>query len=165
MKIVFQKAVVMLGICVLSISQAAAQSSDRKSFATKIFSVSELSHFGIDQQRFNQLTASDKSNLLLARVVVIAFLRDIQSGGNVFQHIAPSLANKYNSRDEFVATVLAWETSLHAVGVTDFRFLHGKKEIQLDCFVVSTSEGTMVVNEMKVTLSKFASKWRIISID
>jgi hypothetical protein len=145
-------------------STAAAQGSPQDVFEDKLYSLSEIKHFNLDPQQFAALSDADKKNLLRARDTLVALFKAIEVNEPTLSYIAPELAKKYKDSAALAAVLIEPETSIHAIGVTEFKLLK-QGEIRLTFFAVVFSEGTMAVSEKSAILKKIDSSWRVAAFE
>jgi hypothetical protein len=152
--LIFACTVLMLG------STAAAQGTPQETFESKLYSLSEIKHFNLDPQQFSALGDADKKNLLQARDALVSLFKAIEVNKPALSYVTPELAKKYKDSASLAAGLIEPETSIHAIGVTEFKLLK-EGEIRLSFFAVVFSEGTMAVSEKSAILKKIDSGWRV----
>jgi hypothetical protein len=142
---------------------AFGQNPDRKSFENRLYSITQIATFGLDDERFALLSPNNKRNLLACRDVLVALLRGIEKNEPTLRYLTPELARRYGTA--LAARLVGLETSIDAVGVTDFAFVDGETSIRLDFFVLVYKEGVIAVFEKSATLKRSGSEWRVASFD
>jgi hypothetical protein len=156
-------------LCLLSLltltQGAVAQSLSQERFEAKFYGVSEISRFGIDKERFDELTQSQREGVLQGKKVLFDVLKAIQDkNGRPNAYLADSLNKKYPTKQLFAQSVMDEETSLIALIVSDFSVDTEGHQVELAFSVVSSSEGTMVVNQKKALLQAVGSTWKLVRI-
>jgi hypothetical protein len=146
------------------ISAALSQNASQKSFEDRLYPVAEIRHFNLDPQQFAALTDTDKKNLLSARDALIGLLRAIETRSSTIPFAAPGLIKKHKDSAGLAASLIDPETSIHAVGITDFT-LSKPGEIHLHFFVIVFSEGSMSVSEKSATIQHLDAGWRVAAIE
>jgi hypothetical protein len=138
---------------------------DQKSFEHSIYGVSEISHFTLDTQRFNRLSAHQKQDILLAKTVLLELLKAVQDiNGNPNQYLSSAFNKQFPIKKSFAQSLLDEETSLIALIVGDFTIPEDNTKIILRFSVISSSEGNMVVTEKSATIQKMDAGWKLIGI-
>jgi hypothetical protein len=114
------KTLSLLSSLLVLVSCAIAQATTKGSFEKEIYSIAQLKHFSLDDQRLAALSESDKTNVLQCRAVLVNLFRSLEQGSAVSQYLAPELTAKYRTPDALAAALIDPETSVLAVGVSDF---------------------------------------------
>jgi hypothetical protein len=135
------------------------QTTGRKSFEAKMFSIEDICHFGIDDERFAALTKEQKTSLVEARNVLMAMLQAIQHKRDVTKYASSEMVAKYKTSSALAASLIDPETSILAAGVSDFSLVDSGT-IRLNFFAVVSSEGNIVVSEKAALLRQTDSGWR-----
>jgi hypothetical protein len=117
------------------------QGLDKKSFETKMYSIEAISHFGLDDHRFAVLSESEKHNLLESRDDLFAMLRAIQMKQDARPYVTSGMVRKYGSSAALAASLVEAETSILAVGISDFALVDGGTA-KLHFFVAAFSKET-----------------------
>jgi hypothetical protein len=141
------------------------QTIDKLSFEKKMYSVTPISNFGLDPERFAELSDSQKKDILSSRDVLVALMKAIETKSDISNYITPEMNKKYKSSTALAASIVDPETLIMAAGVTDFTFIAGGTDIQLHFFAVTFSEGTIAVSEKSAIVRKVGSNWRIAKFD
>lgn len=141
-----------------------AQTTDKNSFERRMYSIEAISHFGIDEQKFANLTESDKRNLFECRDDLIGLLRAIQTKRNAMAYVTSDLVRKYGNTTALAANLLEPETSLLAAGVSDFDFVD-TRTVKLQFFVAVFSEGDVSISEKSAILKRTDLGWRIAALE
>jgi hypothetical protein len=149
----------VLSLLVLA-SCALAQTTASRSFEDKLYSIAQLRHFSLGDQRLAALSESDKANVLQCRAVLVELFRSLEKKSAVSQYLTPELAGKYKTPDALAAALTDPETSVLAIGVSDFT-LEGDGQIRLQFFGIADSEGAITASEMFATLRRAGSSWQI----
>ena len=140
-----------------------SQATSDGSFDAKLYSITQLDHFSVDPQRLAALTAEDKANLLASRDTLVGLLGAIKKKGPITPYVTTELSKKYRDSGAFAASVLEPETFLLAACVTNFT-LNSQKEIKLDFFAITDSEGTITASETSATIKNEGNGWRVARI-
>ena len=153
--------VAMASLCMLSIlvRSAYGQTTERKSFEAKIYSIETISHFGISDEKFAGLSEAQRRSLIEARSDLMDMLQAIQHRRDVTRYATPAMVGKYRTSSALAASVIEPETSILAAGVSDFSFADAET-IKLNFFAVVSSEGNIVVSEKTAVLREVDSAWR-----
>jgi hypothetical protein len=149
----------LLSLLVL-VNYGIAQTTASGSFEEKLYSIAQLKHFGLGNQKLAGLTESDKINVLQCRAVLVNVFRALQKESGALQYLTPELAARYKTPDALAAALIEPETSVLAVGVSDFTLQNGS-QIRLEFFAVTDSEGAIAASEMFATLRRTGSSWRV----
>lgn len=145
-------------------STAAAQGTSQEVFEDKLYSLTEIKHFNLDPQQFAALSDADKKNVLQARDTLVALFKAIERNKPALSYVTPELAKRYKDSASLAAGLIEPETSIHAIGVTEFKLLN-EGEIRLGFFAVVFSEGTMAVSEKSAILKKIGSSWCVAAFE
>jgi len=145
-------------------AQGAPQEAFQEAFEDKLFSLAEIKHFNLAPQQFAALSDADKKNLMQARDALVALFKAIEANKPTVSYVTPELAKKYKDSASLAASLIEPETSIHAIGVTEFKLLK-EGEIRLSFFAVVFSEGTMAVSEKSAILKKIDSSWRVAAFE
>jgi hypothetical protein len=157
-------ALILMGMLLVQTSAALCQNTSQETFENKLYSIAEIKHFGLDPQQFVALSDTDKNNILAARDALIGLLRAIETNSSITPFVAPELIKKYKDSATLAASLIDPETSIHAVGITDFTL--GKQgEIHLHFFAVVFSDGSMAVSEKSATIQRSNTGWRVATIE
>ena len=130
-----------------------------------MYAISQLNSFGSDSQKFAALNDADKKNLLACRDILFGLLRAVERKTAISEYVTPELAKKYRDSAGLAASLLDPETSLIAVGVSDFAVPPGGREIHLHFYAVTFSDGAMAASEKSAILNKVDSTWRVGAFD
>lgn len=137
-----------------------AQTMDRKSFETRLYTIEAISHFGIDEQRFKTLTKAQKQELVDSRRSLIDMLRAIQMKRNALTYLTAEMAKKYRNSSVLASSLLESEATILGAGISDFTLL-GAEAIKLHFFVAAFSEGDIVISEKSAVMKKTEAGWRV----
>ncbi|CAH1082865.1 hypothetical protein NTG1052_430004 [Candidatus Nitrotoga sp. 1052] len=78
-----------------------------QSFEASIFGISEISHFGLDEQRFNRLSIDQRKNILLAKETLLGFFKAIQNkDGKPQQYLSSALNKKFPTKQRVVQSLV-----------------------------------------------------------
>lgn len=156
---------VLARLCVLGIlgGSLCGQTAELKSFDAKLYSIKEISHFSIDDQRFAALTDAQKRSLIESRDDLIALLQGIQDNRDVRTYATPEMVHKYKTSIALAASIIEPETSILAAGVSDFALVD-KQTIKLNFFTLLSSEGNIIVSERAAVLRKTDSGWGVAEV-
>jgi hypothetical protein len=157
--------IVLASLCVLGLlgGSVCGQTAEIKSFGAKLYSIKEISHFSMDDQRFAALTDAQKRSLIESRDDLIALLRAIQNNGDVRTYASPEMVQKYKNSIALAASIIEPETSILAAGVSDFALVD-RQTIQLSFFALLSSEGSIIVSEKAAVLKETDSGWRVAEL-
>lgn len=134
-------------------------------FESSLFGVSEISHFGLDEQRFNKLSTEQRENILLAKDVLLGLFKAIQNkNGKPQQYLSDELNKKFPTKLEFVQSLVADETSILALIIGDFTISKDGKNIVFHFSVISSAEGMVAVTEKVATVRNSGAGWRVAKI-
>jgi hypothetical protein len=142
----------------------AAFCEDKATFEKRLFGITPLSHFSVDTQRFRTLNQNDKTNLLAARTVLSTVLERLEKKQDALPYLTREFAKNFKSSTELAASLISPETSLMALGITDFELVDSSST-KLQFFVLTFSEGNLVVSEKTASLKKTSAGWRIDKFD
>lgn len=133
-------------------------------FQNEFFRPVLISPVGISQDRLARLTRTDISDLTSARHVLGEFFQRLESpSGNPLQLVTPQYAHEASSRLAMRTALIADETSVVEVGLTDFKFVK-PDSLELRFYALVTTEGTFSVGEGKAELSKLGPTWKIAHV-
>jgi hypothetical protein len=141
------------------------QGSDKKSFESRMYSITQFNNFGLNQEKFATLSDADKASLLASRDVLVELLGTLETKTQISQYVTPELARKYKDSAGLAASLVAPETSLMAAGVADFSLSADGREVHLHFFAISYSEGMIVASEKSAILRMVDSAWRVAGFD
>jgi hypothetical protein len=153
---VLSQVLILLVLASCALGQTAASGS----FEEKLYSIAQLKHFSLDDQRLAALNEADRANILHCRAVLVNLFGSLERQADVLQYLAPELAAKYRTPDALAASLIEPETSVLAIGVSDFT-LEKDRKIRLQFFAITDSEGTITASEMFATLRRVDSSWRV----
>jgi hypothetical protein len=142
-------------------ASALAQQSGREAFDNKVYAIQQLKYFSSPPEKLSALSAQDRENILEGRKVVIDLLRALSDNRDGLRYLTPAFANKLRGGAELLSEVIAPETILLAVSVSDYDLSNAGKALQLEMAVISHSEGMFSISEMTVSLRKPATEWKI----
>jgi hypothetical protein len=129
-----------------------------------MYSIEEVSHFGIDDAGFAALTDTQKQSLVEARNHLISMLQAVQHGSDATKYASPEMMAKHKTSTDLAASLLEPETSILAVGVSNFTFVD-ERTIKLNFFAVVSSEGNILASEKVAVLRRGDSVWRVASFE
>ena len=156
----------MASLCMLSIlgRTTYGQTTERKSFEARIYSIEVISHFGVNDEKFAALTDAQKRGVVEARNDLMDILQAIEHRRDVTRYATPEMVGKYKTSTALAASMIDPETSILAAGVSDFA-LAGTRTIRLNFFAVVSSEGSIVVSEKTAVLKETDSGWRFAGLE
>jgi hypothetical protein len=140
------------------------QATERKLFETKMYSIEEISHFGVSDEKFAALSDAQKRSLIEARSDLMDMLQAIQHRRDVTKYATPATVRKYKTSSALAASMIEAETSILAAGVSDFSYVD-EGTIKLNFFAVVSSEGNIVVSEKTAVLKQVDSAWRFAGLE
>ncbi len=140
------------------------QATERKSFEAKMYSIEEISHFGVSDEKFAAVTEAQRRSLIEARSDLMGMLQAIQRRRDVTRYVTPQMVGKYTTSAALAASIIEAETSMLAAGVSDFSFANART-VKLNFFVVVSSEGNIVVSEKTAVLTQVDSTWRFAGLE
>jgi hypothetical protein len=157
--------IALASLCVLGLLSGSicGQTAEIKSFDVKLYSIKEISHFGIGDQRFAGLTDAQKRSLFESQDDLIALLRAIQNNHDVRTYASPEMVRKYKTSIALAASIIEPETEILAAGVSDFTLVD-KQTIKLNFFALLSSEGNIIVSEKAAVLKETDSGWRVAEL-
>ncbi|MBI3773005.1 MAG: hypothetical protein HY272_09935 [Gammaproteobacteria bacterium] len=135
-------------------------------FETNLFQTIEISSFAINPEKLTKLTAVDKKDLLLAKDVLRRFFISLDdSDGNYNQYLSPAFfAGKTLNRQDIRKKIIADETDLLKIGITNFDFNGNRKTVVFDFYAIVYVEGVFSLGEGKAQLEKHTGSWNISGI-
>jgi hypothetical protein len=148
----------------LSAGSACAQTTEKKAFEGKMYSIETVSHFGIAADRFAAMTEAQRRSLVEARNDLMPMLQAIQHKRDVMRYASREMVGKYGTSAAIAASVIEAETSILAVGLSDFALVD-KRTIKLNFFAVLSSEGNILVSEKTAVLKQTDSGWRVAAFE
>jgi hypothetical protein len=83
--------------------------------------------------------------------------------GNPLELLTPTYAHEKPSRLAIRSALIADETSVMEVGLTDFRVLK-PGSLELNFYALIMTEGTLAVGEGKAELNKINGTWKIAHV-
>lgn len=143
---------------------AYGQTTQRESFEAKIYSIETINHFGVSDEKFAALTEVQKRSLIEARNDLMDMLQAIEHRRDVRRYVTPEMVGKYKTSNALAASMIEPETSILAMGVSDFSFV-GTRTIRLHFFAVVSSEGNIVVSEKTAVIKEVDSSWRFAGLE
>jgi hypothetical protein len=147
----------------LSNASLADNSLSQSEFEKRLYQPAAVSTLGIGTDRYRALSTTSKKDLLDARVVVDRFFQALERGdGKPSQYLVQAQSSK--SREEIRKSLVADETTILQVGVSDFKFDEAGKRLNLSIYLLLFSEGTLVANEAVAVLEKRSGVWRILQV-
>lgn len=157
--------IVLATLCVLGTlgESLCGQTAELKSFDTKLYTIKEISHFSIDDQRLAALTDVQKRSLIESRDDLIALLEAIQNNRDARTYALPEMVHKYKTSIALAASIIEPETSILAAGVSDFALIDNQT-IKLNFFALLSSEGNIIVSEKTAVLRTTDSGWRVAEV-
>lgn len=142
-----------------------AQPMTQDAFEENLYGVSEISHFGIEKARFDELTTSQREGVLRAKGVLLGLLKALQDkNGKTEVYLTDALNKKYPSKRSFAQSLVDDETSLIGLLVTDFTIAGNGKRVELSFSVVASSEGMIVTASKKAVLVAAGLSWKLAEI-
>lgn len=120
-----------------------------------------ISPLGVSKDRLAILTKSEIDDVARARGVLGEFFRRLEKpSGNPLELLTPQYAHEKPSRLAPRTALVADETNVMEVGLTDFKFLK-PESLELRFYALIMAEGTLAVGEGKAELSKLSGSWKI----
>lgn len=157
----------LLFFVLFHITSLVAASEDNRSkanFEQKMFALQSLSHFGIDETRFQSYTNNQKRDLLEARSILFSFLKATQNpDDDLLSLLGQGLRTAYESRAELLNKLLGQEIEIQSTAITEFE-LQQDGAIVFSYYVVLFSEGNLLLKEDSASLKKYGTSWKITSI-
>ena len=151
--------------CTFVGSSFAANTPQQQAFEASLFGISEISHFGLDEQRFNKLTLLQQQKILLAKESLFKLLKAIENkDGKPQQYLSNALNKKFPTKQAFVQSLVDDETSLLAMIIGDFSISKDEKNVVFHFSVISFSEGNITVTEHIATIQNSDTGWKISKI-
>lgn len=158
--------IILYAVLVVSSSgHSFAQEISQSAFEANLFGISEISHFGIDKTRFDEMSANQRVGVLGAKKVLLTILKSLQDRkGKINVHLTNAMNNKFPTKKAFAQGLVDEETSLLGLLVTDFAVLEDGKKVELGFSVLTSSEGTIVTGNKKATLTAVGPSWKLDDI-
>ena len=142
-----------------------AADTERDSFETSIYGVSEISHFHADPARMNQLSAETRTDIVQAKSVLVNALKAIQDkNGKPQKYLSVALNKKFPTKQLFAQSLMDEETSLIALLVDDFTVSKDGTQVVFRCSVIVSSEGSITAADRSATLQKTGQDWKLAGI-
>jgi hypothetical protein len=152
----------MLRVCALTIAitipYIAAQVPRSPSAANRFYAIERLDR--PNSVLFAAFGEDDRRGLLACRDAATALLKGIQAGSDVRPYLTPELLRRYPKITDLGAKVIAPETVLLAVGVSEFEF-SDTAEIRLRIFAFVKTEDQKAVSELSIYCRNSANRWRV----
>lgn len=155
------------GLLIMYVQAGSAYAADtqQQSFEASLFGISEISHFGLDEQRFNQLSIKQRVDVLQAKELLFNLFKSIQNkDGKPQQYLSSALNKKFPTKREFVQSLVDEETSLLAMIIGDFSIGKGGNSIVFHFSIISSTEGIVAVTEKTATVQNFDEGWKVAKI-
>jgi hypothetical protein len=139
---------------------------DKATFQKRFVQPIVVSELGVGQDRLAPLGAAQLSDLLDARAVLGDFFKNLEEPkGSIKRDVTPDFAKATPTRLATRKALVADETTILEVAVSDFQFHAEGKSLELSYYVIVMAEGTLAVSEGKADLMKVDdSSWRISKI-
>jgi hypothetical protein len=138
---------------------------DKAAFSKRFVQPIVVSELGIGKDRLAPLGATQMSDLLEARTVLGDFFKNLEDPkGSIERYVTPAFAKATPTRLATRKALVADETTILEVAVSDFQLSTGGKSLELSYYVVVMAEGTLAVSEGKADFSKVDASWRISKI-
>ena len=138
---------------------ATAQTAEGPSFERRMYAIERLDQH--NPRQFAGLPDGQKRDFLACRNAVIAVLKGIETKNDLHLYLTPELARKYPSTEALGASLIERETSLLAVGVSEFNLNDEGNRIRLTVFVLVFSEGMIGASEKVAYCERSGGRWRI----
>ncbi len=153
----------LIALCALSNASLADSSLTQSEFERRLYQPAAVSTLGIGDDRFKALSTTRRKDLLDARVVVVRFFQALERGdGNPSKYLIQAQSSK--SREEIRKSLVADETTILQIGVSDFKFDETGKKLNFTVYFLLFSEGMLVANEAIAVLEKASGLWRISQV-
>jgi len=158
--------IALTSLCLLGVFGQATygQTTDRKSFEAKVYSIEAVSHLGVSDEKFAALTDLQKRSLVEARNDLLSMLQAIERKQDVKKFATPEMVTKFKTSAALAASMIDPETSILAAGVSDFAVVD-TRTIKLNFFALVSSEGSLVVSEKTAVLKQTDSGWRFAALE
>lgn len=138
---------------------------DKATFPKRFLQPIVVSELGIGEDRLAPLAATQLSDLLDARAVLGDFFKNLENPkGSVQRYVTAAFAKATPTRLATRKALVADETTILEVAVSDFQLRADGKSMELSYYVVVMAEGTLAVSEGKADLTKVDASWRISKI-
>jgi hypothetical protein len=144
---------------------ALCQAATPAAFEDQFFEPVRVSPLGVSPDILTRLTPEEMNDLTHARQVLGAFFRRLERpSGNPLELITPQYAHEKPNRLAIRKALIADETSVLEVGLTDFKVLN-PNSLELRFYALITTEGTLAVGEGKAELNRLSGTWKIAHIE
>ena len=156
----------VLGLFCLLFSSGSifAADTERDSFETSIYGISEISHFHADPARMNQLSAETRADIVRAKSVLVNALKAVQDkNGKPQKYLSVALNKQFPTKQQFAQSLMDEETSLIALLVDDFTVSKDETQVVFHCSVIVSSEGSITAADRSATLQKTGQDWKLAS--
>ncbi len=137
------RAVFWIGcLCASALLLAVSQAASSSAFPEEFFRPVLVSPLGVSQDRLAGLTNEEISDLTTARRVLGEFFRRLEkSSGNPLELLTPEYAHEKPSRLAIRTALIADESSVMEIGLTDFRVLKADS-LELRFYALIMTEGS-----------------------
>jgi hypothetical protein len=144
---------------------ACAQEPPAEAFSEELLEPIEISAISIQGERLTELSPSQRESLVRARVVLGEFFRSLERiDGNPRQFMTDEYARQTGDRQSIRQALVAYETTVLQIRVTDFSLVGGDA-LELSFYATVFSEGTFLVSEARATLRRVGETWRVDAVE
>jgi hypothetical protein len=149
----------------LSGCNACAQETSVEAFGDELLEPIEISAMSIQSERLTGLSPRQRESLVRARAVLGEFFKSLERiDGNPRQFMTDKYARQTSDRQSLRQTLVAYETTVLQVRVTDFSVM-SEDTLDLSFYATVFSEGTFLVGEAHATLRKVGEVWRVDAVE
>ena len=145
-------------IIVMTIPYAMAQGHERAPFESRMYAIERLDV--PRPQQFANLNAGERRALVTCRDTLVAVFKGITANTSLRPYLTPDLARKYPTTESLAADLIERETSLLAIGVSEFRFID-VSEIRLKLLALVFAEGGTFASSKVAYCRRSGDQWRI----
>lgn len=154
---------VLMMLNTLSSTSLADSPLTQGEFEKRLYQPITISTLGVGADRFRALSTTRRKDLLDARVVVVHFFQHLERrDGNPSRHLIQGQNTR--PREEIRRSLVADETTVLQMGVSDFKFDETGKRLNLGVYLLLFSEGMLVANEVNAVMEKQSGVWKISQV-
>jgi hypothetical protein len=144
---------------------ACAQDVSPEAPKDELFASISISSFSAGPERLTQLSSGQQQQLLNARSVVGEFFKALEDvDGDPLQFMTAEYVRQASDRLSLRRALVAEETTILQVAIRDYTLSDDARTLELDLYVTVFSEGVFAVSEVRCTLQRSASAWRIANV-
>lgn len=144
---------------------ASADPAQKDHFETSLYGVAQIHHFSVPPDTFDTLTTVQREDILLAKKALVDGLTALgRKNGDVTAFMSAPLKHRFPTTRAFAGHLTSPETSMLAILVSGFAVEDAGKRIILNFSAITSSEGVIVANDRKATMTITDGSWKIDDI-